>query len=78
MAASTGEDRHQSPQIIADNMEQGRIGLSTQKGFLDYDGMDVPAYQHEKLAAFVSMLRHIEKMPVHESFGKNANANSEQ
>jgi len=45
-------------------MQQGRIGLSTQKGFLDYDGMDVPAYQQEKLAAFVAMLRHIDQMPV--------------
>jgi len=67
MAASTGEDRHQSPAIIADNMQQGRIGLSTRKGFLDYDGMDVPAYQKEKLAAFVAMLHHIEKMPVRDS-----------
>jgi len=64
MASSTGDDRHQSPQIIADNMQQGRIGLSTQKGFLDYEGMDVPAYQQEKLAAFVAMLRHIDQMPV--------------
>ena len=67
MAASTGDDRHQSPQIIADNMQQGRIGLSTRKGFMDYDGMDVPAYQYEKLAAFVAMLRHIDKMPVREN-----------
>jgi len=67
MAASTGEDRHQSPAIIEENMQQGRIGLSTRKGFLDYDGMDVPAYQKEKLAAFVAMLRHIEKMPVRDS-----------
>jgi len=67
MAASTGEDRHQSPAIIEENMQQGRIGLSTRKGFLDYDGMDVPAYQKEKLAAFVAMLHHIEKMPVRDS-----------
>lgn len=67
MAASTGEDRHQSPAIIEENMQQGRIGLSTRKGFLDYDGLDVPAYQKEKLAAFVAMLRHIEKMPVRDS-----------
>lgn len=66
MAASTGEDRHQSPKIIADNMEQGRIGLRTKKGFMDYDGLDVPAYQREKLAAFVAMLQHIDKMPVRE------------
>ena len=26
-------------------MEQGRIGLSTRQGFLDYDGMDVDTYR---------------------------------
>jgi len=69
MASSTGEDRHQSPQIISDNMQQGKIGLSTRQGFLNYDDMDVPAYQREKLAAFVAMLKHIEKMPVRDQPG---------
>ena len=63
MAASTGDDRHQSPDIIAENMEQGRIGIRTQQGFLNYEDMDVPAYQREKLGAFVAMLQHIDKMP---------------
>lgn len=63
MAASTGDERHQSPDIIAKNMEQGRIGLRTQQGFLNYKDMDVAAYQREKLGAFVALLQHIDKMP---------------
>lgn len=64
MRGATGEDRFSSPPIIERNMEEGRIGLRTRQGFMDYTGMDVPAYQQERLAAFVAMLRHLDKMPV--------------
>lgn len=63
MTGATGEERFASPPIIGRNMEEGRIGLKTQKGFLDYASMDVPAYQRERLAAFVALLRHLDKMP---------------
>ena len=63
MADATGEDRFKAPKIINDNMEQGRTGLRDGAGFLEYDGMDVPTYQREKLAAFVAMLGHLGKMP---------------
>lgn len=64
MAASTNEDRFAAPKIIERNMAEGRTGLRDGQGFLDYDGMDVPAYQQAKLAAFVNMLQHLDKMPV--------------
>lgn len=63
MTAATGEDRFASPPIIESNMKDGRIGLRTQQGFLDYSNMNVPEYQRERLAAFVAMLRHLDKMP---------------
>ncbi len=63
MAGATGEDRFAAPRIVEDNMAQGRTGLRDRQGFLDYDGMDVPAYQNERLAAFVAMLRHLDKLP---------------
>ncbi len=59
MTEATGEDRFAAPKIIGDNMEAGRIGLSTGQGFLNYDGMDIPAYRQERLTAFVGMLRHM-------------------
>ena len=59
MADATGEDRFEAPEIIGRNMEEGRIGLRTGQGFLDYEGMDVPAYRLERLTAFVGMLRHM-------------------
>jgi len=63
MESATGDSRHRAPDIVASNMREGRIGLSTQQGFLDYTDMDVPAYQQQRLGAFVSMLRHIDKLP---------------
>lgn len=63
MTDATGEDRFKAPDIIGRNMEEGRIGLRTGQGFLNYDGMDVPAYQRERLAAFVAMLKHMGMLP---------------
>ena len=64
MTGATGQDRFAAPKIIEDNMAQGRTGLRDRQGFLDYEGMDVPAYQNDRLAAFVAMLRHLDKLPV--------------
>ncbi|MBX2824706.1 MAG: 3-hydroxybutyryl-CoA dehydrogenase [Gammaproteobacteria bacterium] len=64
MVNATGEQRHASPDIIADNMREGRTGLRAREGFMDYADMDVEVYQKERLAAFVAMLRHIDKLPV--------------
>lgn len=64
MTQAMNDDRFASPKIVEDNMENGRIGLSTREGFLDYSNLDVPEYQRERLSAFVAMLRHLDKMPV--------------
>lgn len=64
MTGATGEERFASPPIIERNMAEGRTGLRTRQGFLDYSNMDVPAYQQERLAAFVALLQHLDKMPV--------------
>jgi 3-hydroxybutyryl-CoA dehydrogenase len=61
MADATGDDRFTVPKIVQDNMAQNR--LRDGQGFLDYEGMDVAAYQKTRLNAFVAMLRHMDKMP---------------
>ena len=63
MAQATGEDRFSAPGIIQDNMRNQRRGLRDGQGFLDYGDLDIPNYQRERLAAFVAMLRHLDKMP---------------
>jgi 3-hydroxybutyryl-CoA dehydrogenase len=51
-------ERYASPEIIARNMEAGHIGLKTQRGFLNYEGMDVDAYRAERLKALAGLLKH--------------------
>lgn len=63
MADATGEDRFSAPAIIQENMAESRTGLRDRRGFLDYEGLDVEAYQKERLAAFVAMLNHLGKLP---------------
>jgi 3-hydroxybutyryl-CoA dehydrogenase len=63
MTSAMDNDRYASPAIIESNMNEGRIGLRTRQGFLDYSSINVSEYQRERLAAFVAMLRHIGKLP---------------
>ena len=59
-------DRYRAPEVISRNMREGRIGLRTGAGFLDYSSLDVEAYREQRLAALVDMLRHfgLAKPPV--------------
>ncbi len=51
-----GDARYTAPDIIARNMEEGRIGLKTGSGFFDYADMDVDAYRRQRMAAFLKAL----------------------
>ena len=63
MADATGEARFEAPEIIKRNMAEGRLGLRTGSGFLDYEGMDADAYRLERTKAFLAMLRHLGRAP---------------
>ncbi|WP_257168853.1 3-hydroxybutyryl-CoA dehydrogenase [Bradyrhizobium sp. SRS-191] len=58
LEGALGSDRYRAPEVIERNMAEGRIGLRTGSGFLDYSGMDVAAYREQRLSALVDMLRH--------------------
>ena len=47
-------------------MAEGKIGLRTGEGFLNYEGLDVDAYREGRLSAFVDLLKHfqLQKPPV--------------
>lgn len=60
MTKALGHERYAAPDIIGRNMAEGRIGLRTGSGFLDYDKLDVDAYRNERLQAFVGLLRHFD------------------
>ncbi len=48
--------RFESPQVIADNMQNGRNGLRDGQGFYDYRHLDVEAYKQQRLGEFVRKL----------------------
>ncbi|ATN32302.1 3-hydroxybutyryl-CoA dehydrogenase [Rhizobium sp. ACO-34A] len=59
LSGAMQDNRYAAPSIIERNMQEGRTGLKTQKGFLDYSNMDVEAYRKERLGAFVRRLRDL-------------------
>lgn len=59
LESALNDSRYAAPPIIAKNMEEGRVGLRTRQGFLDYAGLDVNAYREKRLAAIADLLRHI-------------------
>jgi 3-hydroxybutyryl-CoA dehydrogenase len=58
LEGALGSDRYRAPEVISRNMREGRIGLRTGAGFLDYSGLDVDAYREQRLAELVNLLKH--------------------
>ncbi|NGM83925.1 3-hydroxybutyryl-CoA dehydrogenase [Paenibacillus sp. 7124] len=52
-------DRYAPPDIISENMANGRTGMKSGKGFYDFSGRDVTAYQRETMRKFVDLLQHL-------------------
>src|SRR2546430_2892153 len=49
LTQALGDARYAAPEIVERNIREGRIGLRTGAGFLDYSGMDVDAYRAKRL-----------------------------
>ena len=58
LEGALGSDRYRAPDVISNNMRDGRIGMRTGAGFLDYSGLDIDAYREQRLAQMVDLLRH--------------------
>jgi 3-hydroxybutyryl-CoA dehydrogenase len=56
LTQALGDERYKAPEIIERNMKEGRIGLTTRQGFLNYEGRDLDAYRAERMKAFIGML----------------------
>jgi 3-hydroxybutyryl-CoA dehydrogenase len=63
MARALGAPRYEPPEIVARMMRAGRRGARDGEGFYDWRGRDLAAYQHELLARFVALLRHLDMLP---------------
>ena len=57
------DPRFTAPQVISDNMVQGRNGLRDGRGFYDYSATDVPAYRLQRLSELSSRLQLMGLMP---------------
>jgi 3-hydroxybutyryl-CoA dehydrogenase len=59
LTQALGDPRYAAPEIVERNMRDGHIGLTTGKGFLDYENLNLEAYRADRLKAFVAMLGHL-------------------
>ena len=57
LTGALGDPRYAAPDIVERNMREGRIGMRTGQGFLDYEGIDLPAHREARLRAFADRLR---------------------
>src|SRR5262249_35504350 len=60
LTQALGDPRYAAPEIVERNMRHGHIGLTTGKGFLDYENLDLETYRADRLKAFVAMLRQLD------------------
>jgi 3-hydroxybutyryl-CoA dehydrogenase len=59
LSGALASDRYAAPDIVERNMAEGRIGLKTGQGFLDYAALDRDAYRRQRLQAFAALLGHL-------------------
>jgi 3-hydroxybutyryl-CoA dehydrogenase len=57
LEGALGDARYGAPAIIERNMAEGRVGLRTGQGFLDYAGLDVAAYREGRLQELAGQLQ---------------------
>jgi 3-hydroxybutyryl-CoA dehydrogenase len=57
LEGALGSERYAAPAIIGRNMTEGRVGLRTGQGFLDYGGLDVAAYREGRLKELAEQLK---------------------
>jgi 3-hydroxybutyryl-CoA dehydrogenase len=57
LTKALNNERYAAPEIVERNMREGRIGMKTGRGFLDYDKIDLDNHRQERLAAFAALLR---------------------
>jgi 3-hydroxybutyryl-CoA dehydrogenase len=57
LEGALGDARYAAPDIVKTNMAEGRIGLRTGAGFLDYAGRDIAAYREARLADLATQLK---------------------
>lgn len=63
LAGALDDKRFSVPEIIENNMREGRNGVRDGQGFYDYRDRDVDAYRQERLGDFIKLLQHLSLLP---------------
>ncbi len=63
MAQALDAPRYEPPPIVARMMQEGRRGARDGKGFYDWSGRDLDAYQRDLVGRFVALLKHMALLP---------------
>jgi len=63
MARALDAPRYEPPPIVARLMQEGRRGAREGKGFYDWTGRDLDAYQRDLVGRFVGLLKHMALLP---------------
>jgi 3-hydroxybutyryl-CoA dehydrogenase len=56
-------ERFDPPQVVADRVERGAIGMSAGEGFRDFTAIDRAEFQRERTEQLVALLGHLELLP---------------
>jgi 3-hydroxybutyryl-CoA dehydrogenase len=60
LAENLSASRYSAPDVVAQMVQQGRIGLKTGAGFYDHPAAGVPAYRLDVLQRVLAMVRHVQ------------------
>jgi 3-hydroxybutyryl-CoA dehydrogenase len=63
MARALDAPRYEPPALVRRLMEAGKRGAREGEGLYDWRGRDLPAYQRDLLARFVTLFRHLSLLP---------------
>ena len=63
MAQALDAPRYEPPPIVERMMQEGRRGAREGKGFYDWAGRDLDAYQRDLVGRFVALLKHMALLP---------------
>ncbi len=63
LADALNSDRHRPPPQVGEMVADGRRGMREGQGFYDFREIDVDAFRQKKLAAQVSLMRHLGRLP---------------
>lgn len=62
MTEATGDRRFAAPDIVNRFMQEGKTGLNAGSGFYDYSKVDSEKFRNTRMAAFVSLLQHMQML----------------